>query len=175
MIGLHSISATAMASMLRSLDGILDKGAEHARAKKFDETVLASARLAPDMFPLAKHVIIACDLAEEALSRLAGRPIEKGAPGEETYAGVRTRIAKTLERIDAVKPDALEGAEDRAIEIPISKEMGFSMTGLEYLRDWALPQLHFHAAIAYAILRNNGVELGMKDWGAAAGAYLRKH
>lgn len=174
MISLHSISAGAFAPILRSLEGILDKAAEHARAKKFDADVLANARLAPDMFPLAKHVVIACDHAEEALARLAGESFAKPAAADESYAGVRARLAQTLARIATVPPAALDGAEDRAIEIPISNEMAFSMTGLEYLRDWALPQLHFHAAITYAILRNNGVDLGMKDWGAAAGAYLRR-
>ncbi|WP_207388382.1 DUF1993 family protein [Lichenihabitans psoromatis] len=38
------------------------------------------------------------------------------------------------------------------------------MTSDEYARDWALAQLYFHVTTAYAILRQQGVEIGKADY-----------
>ena len=58
---------------LNALSGVLDKGAAHAAAKKIDPSVFIQGRLAPDMFPLARQVQIACDQAKNGAARLAGR------------------------------------------------------------------------------------------------------
>lgn len=34
----------------------------------------------------------------------------------------------------------------------------------QYISEWVLPSFHFHAATAYAILRNAGVPLGSLDY-----------
>ncbi len=85
---------------------------------------------------------------------------------------MKSRIEGTIARLEKVSPSALEGAEDRRVEIPISDDMAFRMSGLEYLRDWALPQFYFHVATTYAILRHDGVELGIADYDAHVGRYL---
>ena len=36
--------------------------------------------------------------------------------------------------------------------------------GQAYLVHFVMPNLYFHAAAAYAILRHNGVELGKRDF-----------
>jgi hypothetical protein len=43
-----------------------------------------------------------------------------------------------------------------------------TMPGLEYLTVYSLPQVYFHAATAYNILRHNGVEIGKRDFMGAA-------
>lgn len=51
--------------------------------------------------------------------------------------------------------------------------MIFDMTGEQYVRDWALPQIAFHQMIAYAILRHAGVPLGKVDYVPHMFGYLR--
>jgi hypothetical protein len=38
------------------------------------------------------------------------------------------------------------------------------LTGRDYLADVAVPNFFFHATMAYAILRHNGVPLGKMDY-----------
>ena len=38
------------------------------------------------------------------------------------------------------------------------------MKGADYLNHFVLPNFYFHVAIAYTILRHNGVELGKQDF-----------
>ena len=37
-------------------------------------------------------------------------------------------------------------------------------TGLNYLRNFVLPNFFFHMTMTYALLRKNGVELGKRDF-----------
>ena len=60
-----------MKKMLVNLDRWLEKGVEHAKKKSFDPNVLASSRLAPDMYPLTRQVQAACDAAKFAAARLS--------------------------------------------------------------------------------------------------------
>lgn len=170
----HAMSVETFVPMLATLSSLLDKGAEHARAKNFDPEVLLQARLAPDMFPLAKHVQIACDNAREATARLLGAELPRAADREQTLDELKARIARTIELLKKTQAVAFDGAEDRRVEIPISETMAFEMNGLQLLRDWSLPQFYFHVVTAYAILRHNGVEIGIRDYGSHAGTYLRE-
>ncbi len=58
-----------------------------------------------------------------------------------------------------------------AHEIP--NGMIFDLTAEQYARDWALPQFYFHVMAAYAILRNQGVDLGKADYVAHMFQYIR--
>ena len=71
-LSMYQASAPVFVRMLGNLSAILDKGAAFAEAKKIDPSVLVSARLAPDMFPLARQIQIATDGVKGCVARLAG-------------------------------------------------------------------------------------------------------
>ena len=56
---------------------------------------------------------------------------------------------------------------------PVCASSAGSVTGEQFLRDWALAQFYFHVTTAYAILRNQGVQLGKPDWVPHMFAYIR--
>lgn len=45
--------------------------------------------------------------------------------------------------------------------------------GHDYIGGWLLPNLHFHAAMVHAILRNAGVAIGKRDYMAAIADRVR--
>jgi len=69
---------------------------------------------------------------------------------------------------------AYAGAEDRIIELPMPDRRMLSVNGLQLIRDWMLPNFYFHVVTTYDILRQNGVDLGKRDYLAHAAAYIRK-
>jgi hypothetical protein len=162
-ISMHTMVVDQCAHTLANLTKLLDKGVAYAEAKKFDSTVLVNARLAPDMLPLAKQVQIACDMVKNGLARLAGQEAPKFEDNEKTMDELKARIAKTLDYIKSVPASALEGSEDRDIKIPL-RDRTLEMKGLPYVRQWVLPNFYFHAAMLYALLRHNGVDIGKTDW-----------
>ena len=160
---MHQASAPRFSNLLKNLSTILDKAKAHAEAKKLDEQVLTSARLFPDMFPLARQVQIACDSAKGAVARLAGVEIPKHEDTEKTFDEFKARIAKTIAFIDGVKAAQVDGSEEKDI---VMKLQGRDVTfkGMQYLLGFAYPNFYFHVTTAYNILRHNGVELGKRDF-----------
>ena len=112
-ISMYGLAQTSTTRGLRALDAILDKAAAYAEARKIDPSVLINARLAPDMFPLARQVQIACDFGKGPMARLSGTENPSFQDTEASFPELKARIAKTLEFIATVPESAFEGCEDR--------------------------------------------------------------
>jgi hypothetical protein len=150
-------------TLLNALSANLGKGAEHAKAKGFDESVLVNSRLAPDMFALARQVQIATDMAKGGACRLAGLDIPAYEDNETTIEALQARIAKTVAFLDTIKPAQINGSEDKPVVLKMrAGDMAF--TGQGYLIGFVIPNLTFHCTTAYNILRHNGVDIGKRDF-----------
>ena len=162
-ISMYEASIPTFLHSLRSLKAILQKGVAHAESKKYEPTLLATTRLAPDMLPLTRQVQIASDAAKGAAARLAGVDPPKFEDNEQTMADLIARVDKTIDFLQSFKPEQFDGSEDRTITIPTPRQT-FSFPGLLFLRHWALPNFFFHVTTAYNLLRHNGVEIGKADY-----------
>jgi hypothetical protein len=162
-ISMYQASAPRFIHILNNLSAMLDKAQAHAEAKKIDPAALTTFRLFPDMFPLSKQVQVACDLSKGAMARLAGVENPKHEDTEQTFAELKARIAKTIAFIDSVKREQIDGTEDKDIVVKLGKQE-YTFKGMQYLLNFAYPNVYFHATTAYNILRHNGVELGKKDF-----------
>jgi hypothetical protein len=64
---------------------------------KCEPTALTQYRLAPDMLPFTRQVLIACDAAKNGIARLSGeRRGPKFDDTETTIAELKERIGKTV-------------------------------------------------------------------------------
>lgn len=171
-LSLHDLAIETFVPMLGTLTHLLDKAAAHAAARNLDVAVLVDARLAPDMLPFNSQVRLACQHARGAVERLAGQdpPMERV---QENFAQLVTRVRTAIEALQQVPRSALDGADQRPISIVIDADLAFDMTGLQFLRDWALPNFYFHVTTAYDILRHHGVEIGKRDFLRNVGRYRR--
>jgi hypothetical protein len=163
-MSMYSASVPVFQHMLRNLVHILDKGEASARSRGFDPAVLATFRLAPDMLPFTRQVLIACDAAKLGVARISGVEAPKFEDTEATFAELKARIGKTLDYLQTVPASAMDGSEDRQITFPAGRDKTRTMTAQDYLTTWALPNFFFHVTTAYAILRHNGVDLGKADY-----------
>jgi uncharacterized protein len=162
-LSMFQASVPPVLQILNSLTAILEKTEAHCEARKIDPSVMLNSRLFPDMFPMVRQVQIATDHAKGMAARLAGVEVPSYADTEATIAELKTRIAKTIAFVSGFKPEQIDGSEDRAIDLKAGpRELHF--TGQQYLVHFALPNFHFHATTAYAILRHNGVEIGKRDF-----------
>lgn len=171
-------------NMLRTLLGLLDKAEAQLGTDKAE--ILLSARLAPDMFPLATQIRFAVVQAYEGPRRLRGEPdrpeieavLNEGRNAGEnpgTLAQARARIDQALAYLDKLGPDALDEApEDQPMALDLPMGMIFDLTREQFARDWALGQFYFHIMAAYAILRKEGVAIGKADYVPHMFAYLRE-
>lgn len=136
---------------------------------------LLTARLAPDMFPLATQIRFACVQAQEGLYRLRGEEfppqltdlLDEGRnagdhPG--TMADAQARLAETIALVNALAADMATDDPHRPIAHALPIGLVFDLSADQYARDWAIPQFYFHVMTAYALLRQAGVELGKADY-----------
>lgn len=164
-LSMSSASLPVFQQMLGNLKHILDKGLAHAQARKFDPQVLTAYRLAPDMLPFTRQVLIACDAAKLGVARIAGLEAPKYEDNETTFEELKARIDKTLAWLATVAPASLDGTEDKDITFPVGRDGATrTMKAQAYLKQWVLPNMYFHITMAYAILRHNGVEVGKSDY-----------
>jgi uncharacterized protein len=162
-LSMYQASVPAFQKHLHALDGLLEKAAAYAVAKKIDPDVLLSARLYPDMFDLTRQVQAATDFAKAASTRLAGIAVPSFADTEATIPELQARIAKTQKLLLTIKPEQMEGSEARELTIKVGPN-DMTFTGADYLLHFALPNFYFHCATAYGILRHNGLEIGKRDF-----------
>ncbi|MBS0307421.1 MAG: DUF1993 domain-containing protein [Proteobacteria bacterium] len=163
-ISMYAASVPLLKQMLQSLDALLGKAEVHAKEKKIEPAALLQARLYPNMFPLVRQVQIASDNAKGVAARLAGIDIPSYADTEQTFEELRARIAKTLDFINAVKPEQINGSEERHVVVYKGAPYEKQFHGQNYLIHFGLPNFLFHVTTAYAILRHNGVEIGKDDF-----------
>ena len=151
-----------MKKLLGQVDHWLGKAVAQAEAKKFDPTNYLAQRLAPDMFHLTRQIQAVSDQAKYAASRVTGKEPPSWPDTETTVDDLRKRIATTIAYLDGYTKEDFAGADDRQIKLP--RWEGKAMTGLDYFIEFVQPNFYFHLSMAYAILRNNGVELGKRDY-----------
>ena len=147
---------------LKTVEKWLDKAEEIAAAKKFDASVLINARLAPDMKNFIYQVQSACDYVKGAAAWLSGQTPPKHEDNEKTIGELRARIRKTVAYVESVREAQYEGASGRRVSF--SWAPGKIMGGKDYLLQMTIPNVFFHIAMAYAILRHNGVDVGKMDF-----------
>lgn len=148
---------------LRAQSAILAKAESHCARHKIAPEALLGFRLYPDMLPLTRQVQLACDFAARAAARLSGAETPSFPDTETSFPELISRIGTASDYIGAIPAEAFDGAETRSI---VLKQGGadVTMTGLDYLTGFALPNHYFHTATAYDILRHNGVEIGKADF-----------
>lgn len=140
----------------------LDKAEQHAIAKKFDAGVLLTSRLAPDMQPFTYQVQSACDYVKAAAAWLSGQAPPRHEDNERTIGELRERIRKTVAFADGVTAARYANADERKVRL--SWAPGKVIGGKDYLLQMTIPNTYFHIAMAYAILRHNGVDVGKQDF-----------
>jgi hypothetical protein len=162
-LSLHAASVPVLVHSLTALSALLAKAEAHATAQRIDPNALLQARLYPDMFPLARQVQIACDMAKAGGCRLAQMEVPSHPDTETTFPELQARVQKVIDLLKNIPASAIDGGEDRIVTLKVAgNEMSF--TGADYLVRWVNPNFFFHLTTAYALLRHNGLPIGKRDY-----------
>jgi hypothetical protein len=163
-VSLYKISVPIFVQFLTSLSALLDKAAAHCEARKIEPSALLGMRIAPDMYPLERQVRAATDHAINGTARLAGAELLSFPNKEASFAELKDRIAKTIDFVKGIKPEQINGTEDKEIKITFPSGATREFTGQSLLLGNSLPNFYFHCTTAYDILRQCGLEIGKRDF-----------
>ena len=145
------------------LVSILTKAKAHGEALGVDDAVLLSSRIFPNMLPLSRQVQIAADTAARGAARIAGLDMPSFPDEETTLDELIDRLKRALAYVEGVDDAAMDANARVVLDIPMGPNM-MKMEGREYLSSFVLPNLHFHAAMTYGLLRGQGMSLGKVDF-----------
>ena len=162
-ISVYDQSIARMNHMLQNLDNIVSKAEAYSQANDIEPSALLQARLFPTMRNFIFQVQVVTDVAKGCAARLAGTDMPKWSDDEETFADVHARIKKSLDFLASFKPEQFEGCETRKLEIKLGSHT-VKFTGQSYLLGFVLPNIYFHTATAYNLLRHNGLDLSKRDF-----------
>lgn len=161
---IYDASIVGAQRLLTALQGILAKAEAHPDAESF-----LTRRLAPDMYPFPYQIWAVCTLAASQAVALKGDEMPPQGEYEdsplETYAAMRARVTEVLALVGTVDKDAAVANADKRFSVQFRAGIGkkeLSRGG--FCSGAGMPNMYFHTAIAYAILRNGGVELGKVDY-----------
>jgi hypothetical protein len=159
---IYAFTVPLFIKMLNAMKHVLEKGEACAAEQGAAASEYLEARLAADMFPLARQVQIASDNAKGGVARLSGVEAPKYEDTETTFAELYARIDKTIAFVQSVPESAFADAATRQVTLPYFP--GKYMTGQDYAREYLIPNFLFHVVTAYDILRMKGVPLGKADY-----------
>lgn len=163
-ISMYNASVPIFKQLLTSLNTLLDKAQMHMQDNSIASDTLLQANLYPDMFNFTRQVQIAADFAKSVTARLAGIEVPVFEDNETSVRELKTRIENTLLFLSEIKPEQINGTEEKEIITRPGTPKEKRFTGQSYLLHYGIPQFFFHVSTAYGILRNQGVEIGKKDY-----------
>lgn len=162
-ISLYDFSAPVYIRRLAALLPILDKAATYATENKIEPTTLLTARLHPNMLPFANQIQMACSHAARGVARLIQEDPANLGGNKESFDGLKEMIASTISVLEAADRAKFAGAEEKSITFPVG-DRTMTLSGIDYLNTFSMPQFYFHITTAYAILRHNGLNIGKRDF-----------
>ena len=163
-LSFYDLSVPTLLQTVRAVGGFLDKTSAHCAETGGDPERFVNARLYPDMAPFHFQIEAAWHHAIWALEAARTGGFDPPAlVGPVPFAQLRGMMAKAQATLEAYAPEEVNRWSGRALDLQIGPRR-LAFTSETMVLSFSLPNLHFHASIAYAILRTNGVPLGKRDY-----------
>ena len=163
-ISLYDATVAGFLQILGAAEGVLAKGRAHCEASGIDLAEVVEARLAPDMFPFRFQVT---QIAHHTAGAIAGAKAGLFTPDPLSltadYAELQKIVADAHKAVVAATPDEINALEGKDVLFQFG-EMKMPFLAEGFLLSFSTPNLHFHAATTYDILRMKGVPLGKRDY-----------
>ena len=164
-LSLHQAIIPNWLQVLGAVSGLLDKAEAFVKDGKAEEKTLLETRLIDDMLPLAYQLKSCWTHTHLALAGAReGRFSPDMTPYPEDFASLRDMIATARQSCEAVSEDELEGLAENDLVFAIGDKFRLDFTVQDFLLSFSNPNIYFHSATAYDILRMAGVELGKRDY-----------
>jgi len=155
---LYDATIVPAKSALTSLKGIVTLA-----EKQPNSAALLTARLIEDMNPFSFQVYYAALSAEAVAAQLSSEEFKAPEEDLDSYAKMHRRIDQALERLD--KPDReTVNKTGEAATFATTHEGRVETFVKSVVCKKHMPNIYFYVAMAYAILRKEGVPVGKRDW-----------
>ena len=161
-VNIHDVFLPIYIRALQNTAHILAKGTAYTTANSIPEAEVLNWRLAPDMNPLLFQVRNICAIAKNLIVIVAGTPVPAtDADSEPSFAELQARLTSTIALLQNTTREQFEGRDQASVEV---HALGSRMMGIEYVREFGLPNFYFHNSMVYALFRGHGASIGKWDY-----------
>ena len=161
----EALYASTIPVFIRALGNaskILARAERHAKRHGIEPATLLSARLYPDMFTFLQQVQYLCFLPVDFAKNFTRAAAPHVGYDEATFADLKASLKRTIAFLRSIKPGHLKTRDDAPLPLFFDQSKGLRAEA--HANNMTLPDFYFHATVAYAILRHNGVPLGKVDF-----------
>ncbi|HLZ77628.1 DUF1993 domain-containing protein [Phenylobacterium sp.] len=151
------------ARQLVTLEHLLNKGAEFAKAQGGSEEAFLDWSLIEDMQPFRFQAMVLCNFTRQWTARVIGADVPPAIDADLDLAAFRAAIADAKAWLAALTPEQFAGRDDAPLTVEIGNGMTPTLPAGQWLTVFATTNLYFHLSTAYGILRSKGVQIGKVD------------
>ena len=163
-ISFYDLSVPTYLQTVSAVAGFLDRTARHCAEMGLDPDAFVRERLFVDMAPFHFHIECVSHHSVPALEAVKTGVFDPPAlRGAVPFAELQAMTADTVTALRTLSPDEVNGWAGKDLDLQIGPRR-LRFTSETFVLSFSLPNVHFHAATAYAILRTNGVPLGKRDY-----------
>ena len=163
-LSLHDAIVPNWLQQLQSTRRLMAKAQQWADGQGIGERELLGARLADDMLPLAYQVKSCREHSAGAITKCREGVFTPAMdPPPMTYAELGAKLADSMTELEALDPTELDRMADNDMAF-VMGETRIPFTVRDFLLSFSQPNLYFHAATAYGILRMKGMPIGKRDF-----------
>jgi hypothetical protein len=162
-IALYDASALSYLQTLGAVSGFLEKGLAFCQENNIDPETVVETQVFPDMRPFRYQIQAVAHHSAGAIEAIK-TGIFRG-PGDRpahNYAELQALIAEAREAVEKVTPEDINSRENTDVVFQADPKRIFTTEA--FVMTFSLPNVHFHAATAYGILRAKGVPVGKRDF-----------
>lgn len=162
-ISLYDATVPNFLQVLGGIRGVLDKGLAHAQANGIDPDSLLEWRLAEDMFPFARQVLLTAKHSAGALADVRDGAFSFPKLDAVGYGGLQQALADAEAELREWSPEAVNAlaGKDVRFDVPSASRV---FKAEAFLFSFSTPNFYFHGVTAYDILRARGVPVGKMDY-----------
>lgn len=162
---LHAAIIPGFLQVLGAVEGLIGKGEAFVAEQGSSEEEFLQTRLIEDMLPLAyqikscwTHTACALDGVRKGLFSPEMTP----PPGR--FDPLRKMILDARAACEQISEDELEAIAGNELAFTIGDKFRLEFTVQDFLLSFSQPNLYFHAATTYDIMRMKGAPLGKRDF-----------
>lgn len=162
---LHAAVIPGFQQLLGAVNGLLDKGEAFVAERNLDEEEFLQSRLVDDMLPLAyqfKSCWVHTAAALQSLREGQFSPEMTPPPGR--LDPLRKMVLDGLSACEQMGENELEAMAGNDFLFTIGDRLRLQFTVQDFLLSFTQPNLYFHAATSYDIMRMRGVPVGKRDF-----------
>lgn len=160
-VSLYDVTVRSFLQTLNAVAGFLDKGAKAG----LDLVEVADARVAPDMLPFRFQIQSVVHHSVDAIEGVRqGLFLPPSDIPPHTYEQLQALVGEAIASLNAVTREEIEALQGKDVVFKLGKDFKLPFLAEGFLTSFSLPNMHFHAATAYGLLRARGVKLGKADF-----------